>query len=431
MVAVVSVVLCAASPASGANVVPNPGFETDCGGIPCNWTGPASVTATRDTSAAHSGAASLLVTRDDLAPNDGFEDACGVGLPCNWTAASGAGATVARETSVAHSGAASMKVTTPTNQVGAFSDCVPVLAGNFDAAFWYTTTDTNATNVRLSVTWFSSNNCGTSLSSNNIASGAPVLDLDWHQVTGAMTAPAGTHSALLFLTISCTTCGGGVAVNFDDVDLYERNTARGAFADCIPASQGSFDAAFWYRGADPNADAAHLTVTWFSSNNCSSGGLGPSSIFSNSLVLDSNWHQVTGTITAPAGTQSGLITLTVLCVTCIGGAPLGFDDVQLDQTPTAVVLSSFSARRTTAGVAVRWRTSSEAAILGFNVYRQRHGTVVKLNRALIPVRLGEGARGHSYSWLDRSGPGGAAAYRLQAVAPNGTRTWIGTAFTAA
>jgi hypothetical protein len=99
--------------------------------------------------------------------------------------------------------------------------------------------------------------------------------------------------------------------------------------------------------------------------------------------------------------------------------------------PTAVAVRTASAVRTRAGVFVRWRTASESQTLGFNVYRVRQGKLVKLNRALIASVFGGTARGHAYSWLDRTAPRATRtlAYRLQAVGLDGTRRWVGRAST--
>ena len=99
---------------------------------------------------------------------------------------------------------------------------------------------------------------------------------------------------------------------------------------------------------------------------------------------------------------------------------------QLAQGPTAVRITRASATRTARGVLVRWRTATETQTLGFNVYRDQRGKLVKLNRTLIRS-LGGAARGHAYSWLDRNGPGGRVTYRLQAIGRDGTRTWLGSA----
>ena len=93
------------------------------------------------------------------------------------------------------------------------------------------------------------------------------------------------------------------------------------------------------------------------------------------------------------------------------------------QGPTAVRIVSATAARSPRGVLVRWRTAAETQTLGFNVYRQQVGKLVKLNRTLIR-NLGSAARGQTYAWLDRNAPGGRVTYRLQAVGRDGTRAWL-------
>ena len=89
--------------------------------------------------------------------------------------------------------------------------------------------------------------------------------------------------------------------------------------------------------------------------------------------------------------------------------------------PTAVTVRAFSARRSPAGVELRWRTGSEADLAGFDVYRGSK----KLNRALLTAH---GALGASYSFVDRAACTRATyTYRLQAVARNGSRAWVGLA----
>jgi hypothetical protein len=44
----------------------------------------------------------------------------------------------------------------------------------------------------------------------------------------------------------------------------------------------------------------------------------------------------------------------------------------------------------------------ECDLLGFNLYRQQHRKLVKLNRALISSVFSGTPTGHAYSWLDRS-----------------------------
>lgn len=99
-----------------------------------------------------------------------------------------------------------------------------------------------------------------------------------------------------------------------------------------------------------------------------------------------------------------------------------------DSTPTAVTLRSFSAVQRAHSVLVRWRTASEASLLGFNVYREQNGKRVKLNRSLVTAVFGGTTQGRAYRWLDRTAPRtGAWRYRLQTVALDGTRSWSASA----
>jgi uncharacterized repeat protein (TIGR01451 family) len=91
--------------------------------------------------------------------------------------------------------------------------------------------------------------------------------------------------------------------------------------------------------------------------------------------------------------------------------------------PTAVRIRSATAARTGKGVLVRWRTASEAGLLGFNVYREQGAQRLRLNRTLIGVTAASGGR---YSWRDRT-PATARSprYWLQEVRLDGKRVWHG------
>jgi len=95
----------------------------------------------------------------------------------------------------------------------------------------------------------------------------------------------------------------------------------------------------------------------------------------------------------------------------------------------AVTTSSFNARYTGRSVTVRWRTSSEANVLGFNVYRVSHGQRVKLNKRLIPsANVLHGKSTSAYSFRTRLASKRLAAssrYLLQEVHTNGSRTSYG------
>ena len=107
-----------------------------------------------------------------------------------------------------------------------------------------------------------------------------------------------------------------------------------------------------------------------------------------------------------------------------------FLDLQVTRSgPTAVALRSLAASRSRNGIVIRWRTASEAKIVGFNLYRERRDKLVKLNRTLIPSVFGGAASGHAYSWLDGNAPkqSDALRYRLQTVGLGGNRSWVGAA----
>lgn len=87
---------------------------------------------------------------------------------------------------------------------------------------------------------------------------------------------------------------------------------------------------------------------------------------------------------------------------------------------------------TTQVVEVQWRTSYEADHLGFHVYREQHGQLVRLTPALVAgsaLLAGAGTvltAGQSYTWWDvlpaTSGP---LQYWLEEVDLKGRRTWHG------
>ena len=91
---------------------------------------------------------------------------------------------------------------------------------------------------------------------------------------------------------------------------------------------------------------------------------------------------------------------------------------------TAVKLQSFVAAPANKGVALRWRTASEAKTLGFNVYRLQGSKPVKVNSRLIVAR-GSAGVGHSYSLVDRNATRTPVMrYRLQEVQRDGSRVWL-------
>jgi hypothetical protein len=94
--------------------------------------------------------------------------------------------------------------------------------------------------------------------------------------------------------------------------------------------------------------------------------------------------------------------------------------VSFSLPPTAVTLASFAAAVAENRVVVRWRTISEAGILGFNVFRNG----LKLNANLILANAAADG-GASYAFVDRDARRGLSLYRLQRVNVDGTRAWAG------
>jgi hypothetical protein len=89
-------------------------------------------------------------------------------------------------------------------------------------------------------------------------------------------------------------------------------------------------------------------------------------------------------------------------------------------SPTSVRAASVAATPTRKGVVVRWRTTTEGGLAGFNVYR----STVRLNRSLIAAS--GSAAGHAYSRLDRTALRGRT-YRIQGVLLDGRKVWLGSA----
>jgi hypothetical protein len=114
---------------------------------------------------------------------------------------------------------------------------------------------------------------------------------------------------------------------------------------------------------------------------------------------------------------------------CAGGAgAIGSGWSLALSTPTAVTLVQFVAKPVRRNVIVRWRTSSEVDVLGFNVFRAGPRKLVKINRALIAAKGGGPLGGASYRVVDKAVRRGITyTYKLQAVSLGGKRVWQGYA----
>jgi YD repeat-containing protein len=99
--------------------------------------------------------------------------------------------------------------------------------------------------------------------------------------------------------------------------------------------------------------------------------------------------------------------------------------------PTAVTISSFSARPTLKGVIIKWETETENKTAGFNLYRKSvvQGEYQKINTALIPAQ-GSATTGTRYSYTDvPPRPGNRWQYLLEEVETGGATNRYGPAAT--
>jgi hypothetical protein len=91
---------------------------------------------------------------------------------------------------------------------------------------------------------------------------------------------------------------------------------------------------------------------------------------------------------------------------------------------TATTFASASAKSTKRGVVLRWRTASEANMLGFRIYRRQAGKYLRITRTIVPA---QGAiAGAGYRYVDRNAPQrGLLRYRIQMIDRDGWRSWFG------
>jgi predicted dithiol-disulfide oxidoreductase (DUF899 family) len=93
-----------------------------------------------------------------------------------------------------------------------------------------------------------------------------------------------------------------------------------------------------------------------------------------------------------------------------------------DCATTAVGFAGLTARASTRGVLVRWRSTGVSRFLGFDVFRQTGSGRVRLNPS--PIAATGPAR--TYSYLDRQPRGRrSGTYWIRAVRLDGSRTWYG------
>jgi len=127
----------------------------------------------------------------------------------------------------------------------------------------------------------------------------------------------------------------------------------------------------------------------------------------------------TGTVTAniPAGAAAD-------AATNLSAASTSTDNSVTFTGPTVVTIASARTSRTSKGVLLRWRTGTEADLLGFHVYRSRGHSWQRITHSLIAAQ--GSVSGASYRFLDQSARRGVSyRYRIKAFSRDGTATWFG------
>ncbi len=110
------------------------------------------------------------------------------------------------------------------------------------------------------------------------------------------------------------------------------------------------------------------------------------------------------------------------------GDPLVINNnIPLQQQPTNIVLSSFTAVVDQKNIILNWVTETEPNNAGFNVFRSRqeNSGYAQLNLSLIPSQ-GNAFTGSSYTYLDVVDEFGIYYYKLQAISLQDVRTFYGS-----
>jgi subtilisin-like proprotein convertase family protein len=225
-----------------------------------------------------------------------------------------------------------------------------------------------------------------------------------------------THSAPDDIDVLVTNPGGGKVIIMSDagdtfpvsqaITLTFDDAASGSLPDTTMLSGGTFKPTNYGTSGtdDPFCFGEPLDESGFPAP-------APASPYSSALSAFNTQ--------APNGTWNVYVT-----DDCAGGTGsfAGGWTVDIATNPTGVTVTSLTSAPAKSGVTVRWRTSSEAQIAGFNVYRAN----TKLNKRLIGARHAGVAHGSAYSLLDRGVRKGASyTYRLQVVGLDGKRSWYG------
>jgi hypothetical protein len=327
--------------------------------------------------------------------NPGAEDACGdASKACGWSPFN-AGTAVTRDLSNPKAGAASLNVSASANAQGV-ADCITqgLSQGSHDLSFWYRTTSASATSVYAQVRWYSDAGCSSLISSSPLVGSSSVDTTGtWSQFSNTLTAPQFTNAGRVVVAVT----GSNVAANFDEIILAP--LVAGRTIDC--PGRCSTTAAI-----QPDKNFTLVAVP------------APGSSFVGWSGTCSYNPQFAPACTACSGSN----------VVCTLSEQEGVSDEQATATfgtPTLVTVRSMVTKRREGGVAVRWRTGSDAGILGFDVYRElKSGLRAKVNRTLLKASSAPAAR--AYRFLDRTAPRrGRLRYWIEERLLTGSAHWYG------
>ncbi|HTZ82872.1 MAG TPA: C25 family cysteine peptidase [Candidatus Acidoferrales bacterium] len=241
-------------------------------------------------------------------------------------------------------------------------------------------------------------------------------------------------------------------------------TTNTASSTVVVANANSADMAIVKTGSpNPVLEGDPLTYSLTVTNNgpatatnVTVADLIPSSmIYQSYTTTQGACSEAGGTLTCALGTMANAATamVTVLVIPQQPGQISNTATVSADQVDpnpanntstfvetvtaaTAVTLRSFSAHTGTdkngaSRVVLTWATGGEVHNLGFNVYREQNGNLVRMNPSVIAgsALLMSGAlprhAARSYAWIDPSTAPGGTSYWLEDIDVNGTKTMHG------
>src|SRR5262249_51148328 len=150
------------------------------------------------------------------------------------------------------------------------------------------------------------------------------------------------------------------------------NPTFAALSDCVTVTPfTTYNLGYWYRTTATNLTSISLAFPYYQTPDCTGLPQASPSIEASPRVTTGAWTFLQGQVATDLGTQSAQFEMAFLCDlnTCGETDKVNVDDAALQTQPLAVTVGSLSAKNVTRGVLLRWRTGTEADLLGFQVYR--------------------------------------------------------------